>query len=618
MAGAVTKVYDFSNDGPSAAQLGAEWWNPEEVQPEDCGPSMVAAAKAIESSSQEQLRYDLNLLYGSLYEGRELANLYQYGGRATLAGLSAGLYGNGADITWNVIRSVVQTVASQVSRSRPRARFITTGGDYKQKRKAKNLTKFCDGLFNEARVYEKTQLAFLQAGAFDAVGIHVHREKDRVRVDLVRSCEILIGANDGIDGKQRTIYRRKYVDKNVLLTMVGKGKDAEKQRKAIQAASTADPVGDGGKTNLVEVYEAWHLRSSKTAKDGWYAMAIAGEDGLLERREYTRDYHEILLFSIDPALSGPYGQSPAAVLLPIQVSINTGLDKIAKGHHLQAVPRTWVHVNSKINKAAITNAPAGTYYYSGTAGPPKSETAVAFNPETYEHLERHYERAFSLYGVSAQVAAGQKESGVTSAVAIRESLDVQTARFAVLSQRWEQLHLDIARAMVDTAREIYLDNKEYQVSAPGTALLEEINWSDVNMEEDGYVIQLYPTSLLPQTPQGRIDRVNELVGAGIWSEKRGEAVLDDLDPESNVSMERAAEQDVERMCEEMLEDGHYEGPDVTMDLNACLEKAAQYISWGRQQKAPEKHLDLLYRFLDDTAELQKMLTPPAPPQQMAA
>jgi hypothetical protein len=40
---------------------------------------------------------------------------------------------------------VVLTVASQVSRSRPRARILATDGDYRQKRKAKKLTTFVDG-----------------------------------------------------------------------------------------------------------------------------------------------------------------------------------------------------------------------------------------------------------------------------------------------------------------------------------------------------------------------------------------------------------------------------------------------------------------------------------------
>lgn len=607
-------VRDYSGAGALGQQGPQRWWDREDTKEDaDVGAAMVATAKSIEASPSEQLRNDLNLLYGSLFEGRELQNLYQYGGQAVASGASLSTVGG--DITWNVIRSVVQTVASQVSRSRPRARIITTFGNPRQKRKAKKLTQFCDGLFAEARVYEKTQQAFVMAGSFDVAGIEVHREHDRVAVSLVRAGEIMIGANDGIDGKQRSMYRRKYIDRAVVMAAFGNGKGREEQAAAIDAALAADPTGDGN-TNLIEVYESWHLRSSKTAKDGWHVIALprgATGNPTLLIEEYKRDYHPIILFMIDKALSGPYGRSAAEVLLPIQVAVNTQLDKIARCQHLTAVPRTWVHVNSKVSKASINNAPAGTYYYSGTQGPPKFETAVALNAESYQMLEQHYQKAFALYGVNTSVAAGQKEAGTTSAVAIRESLDVQTARFAVLAQRWEQLHMDIARAAIDTARDIYLDNEEMQVSAPGTDLLEQIDWSQVDMEEDAWVIQLYPTSLLPTTPQGRIDRVKDLVSSSIWSPQRAEAALDDLDPDSHEAANRGPEKNVERICEGMLIDGKYEGPEPYYDLKMCLKMAVEYVNEGQTEGAPEKNLDLLYRFMDDVAALQLAISPPPAP-----
>lgn len=611
-------MIDYSGDTVNSAGGPRRWWDREEVvEDEDVGAAMVSTAKAIEKSPQEQMRYDLNLLYGSLYEGRELTNLYQYGGQATITqGVTAGP-GAVGKITWNVIRSVVQTVASQVSRSRPRARFITSGGSYKQKRRAKKLTAFCDGLFQEADVYDKTQQAFICAGAFDVAGIHVYRSDDRVAVDLVRCNEIMIGANDGIDGKPRSMYRRKFIDKGVALAQFGKGKGNEAKAMAIKAATCADPVGDGGNTNLIEVYEAWHLPSSKKAADGWHVIAIeattGGGGGTLLVEEFKKKRFPIILFAIDPALSGPYGVSPAATLLPCQMEINTGLDKIARGQHLACRPGVWVPISSKVTKGQINSAVGSVNYYTGTT-PPTFYTPQAFSAEVYQQLERHYEKAFSLYGVNTSVAAGTKEAGTTSAVAIRESLDVQTARFAVLAQRWEGLHLDIARLCVDTARDIYLDNQEMMVAAPGTALLESIDWKDVNLEEDEFVIQLYPTSLLPTTPQGRIDRVNELVTTGIWSPKRGEAALDDLDIDNAMSAERAAEKNVERMCEAMLVDGEYDGPDPTNDLDACLRIGSQFLDEGRLSKGtPEKHLDLLYRFLDDTAALKAALSASATP-----
>lgn len=615
-------VLDFSGESTVAGVSGGRWWDRELVKDDDqAGAAMVSAAKNVEQAPLEQMRAEFNLLYACLYEGRELANLYQYGGQAIDPGASRSVMQTAAgQITWNVIRSVVQTVASQVSRSRPRARFVTSGGTAKQKRRAKKLTTFVDGLFTEARVYEKTQQAFIMAGAFDVAGIQVYRDNDRVAVDLVRACEIMIDANDGVDGKPRTMYRRKFVDKGVLLNTYAKGKGKETLRDAILRANAADPVGAGStpsnaSSNMVEVYEAWHLPSGEKAEDGWHVMAIEASGagtGTLVCEEYKKKYFPIILFSWDPALSGPYGISAAAQLTPIQVAVNTLLDKIARGQHLVSRPGVWLPLSARLNKNQMSSAVGSVNYYAGNT-PPTFYSPTAFTPETYQQLERHFEKAFQLYGVNSQIAAGTKEAGTTSAVAIRESLDVQTARFAVLAQRWEQLHLDIAKIAIDVARDIYKDSHKMRVSAPGTALLETIDWKDVDLEEDEYVIQVYPTSLLPTTPQGRIDRVNELVAAQIWSPKRGEAALDDLDIESAMNGERQGEKNIEAMCEEMLLEGKPHSPDPTMDLAACLRIASQYLDEGRSAKdTPERNMDLLYRFLDDTVEIQNALKAPPP------
>lgn len=615
--------FDFS--GTARPGQPRQWWPDGDGKALDGlgepGQAMVDTARAIEVSPVEQQRHDLNLLYGSMYEGRQLDSLYQYGGQATMAGDGSLMLGS--DITWNVIRSVVQTVASQVSRSRPRARFLTTGGSRKQKRKAKGLTKFCDGLFNAARVYETTQQCFLDAGWADVAGIEVLRDDDRVDVARVMCNEVMIDANEGIRGKPRSMYRRKFVDKWVLLAKFGKlvRKDGtlepdNERTLAIWNAKAAAPVHDGTASNLIEVYEAWHLRSSRKKHDGRHVMAIDGHGGELVNEEYSRDYFPIILFSLDPAAVGPYGRSAAEVLMPMQMSINTGLDKIARAQHLAAVPRVGLPMSAKV--AQMPNGIGSVIRFQGTQ-PPVFWSPQALQPEVYEQLERHYEKAFALYGVNAQIAAGQKEAGVTAAVAIRESLDIQTARFAVLAQRWEQLHMDIARRCVDIARDIYADNKELQVSAPGTDVLETIPWKDVDMEEDEYVIQPYPASLLPTTPQGRTDRVVELVDKGIWSAARGEAALDDLDPESDISRDVAAQKEIERICEDMLDEGKYVGPEPTMDLGQCLLIGSQYLSEARNDTSvSKKRLDFLYRFLDDVTALQVQINGPGPAAPAAA
>jgi hypothetical protein len=600
---AVDDKFNFDDEGKAAAAEGA-WFDA--TTEDDRGQMMVDSAQQIETSPAEMKRQDFNLLYGSLFEGVELTNLYQYGGAAT-RGLTDRGTGVAAESTWNQVRSVITTVSSQVSRSKPRARCVTTAGNWRQQQKAKKLTQLGDGLFSLNRVYEKTQTGFMQAGAWDVVGLETMKGLDRPELAVVRGYEILIDANDGIDASPQTLYRRKFLSRRTVMRLA----KTDAQKAAVASAQKEDPTLNGGRTDLIRVYEAWHLPSAKGAGDGRHVIAVKGEGGTLVDEPWTKMYHAIRLFCWDAALSGPYGRSAAEVLLPNQIAINILLDRIAKAQHLACVPRVGIQRGSKILKSELTNQ-IGSVIQFGTM-PPVWWSPTALSPEVYQHLERHWAKGFEAYGVSPSLASGQKATGTVSGEAIRESLDVQTARFAVLSQRWEQLHLDIFRAFVDICRELYENDPDKRVAAPGTELLDSIRWKDIDLEEDAYVIEAYPTSLLPTTPQGRIDRVKELVSEGIWSPKRGEAALDDLDVEANMNAERGAEKEAMKICEDMLQDGKYRTPDPACDLATFLRIGTQYRQAGETGNVPEKHLDQIYKWLDDVAALQAQLTPkPAP------
>jgi hypothetical protein len=107
--------------------------------------------------------------------------------------------------------------------------------------------------------------------------------------------------------------------------------------------------------------------------------------------------------------------------------------------------------------------------------------------------------------------------------------------------------------------------------------------------------------------------VTDLVAQGIWTPQRAEAALDDMDPDSHTSRDVAGEEEIERICENMLDDGKYEGPEPTMDLTQALLLGSQYLSEARNDGVPAKHIDLLYRFLDDVVALQGQIAGPTPP-----
>ena len=58
--------------------------------------------------------------------------------------------------------------------------------------------------------------------------------------------------------------------------------------------------------------------------------------------------------------------------------------------------------------------------------------------------------------------------------------------------------LDVGRRVVDCARSI----KNYKVKVESQKAAETIDFAEVNLPEDAYVMKMFPTNLLPSNPAG--------------------------------------------------------------------------------------------------------------------
>ncbi len=578
---------------------------------EERGLQLVKIVKLLENSGDEAWRRDVNLLSARMYEATKLNSLYYFSGKASTG--TNMLYGTNDRATWNVLRSVVQTVSSQIGRNRPRARFLTTDGNGKQKKRAKKLTTFTDGLFNETDLYTVTNQCLIDSMVFDVGCIQIYPNADRVAVQRVLPCEVFVDPTESLYGKPHTLYRRRFIDRDVANHLFG---DTPEKMMAIEMAQSIDPVAEGtGTSNQIEIWEAWRIPSTGDSKDGRHCITIDCQQGiLLVDEEWNKQYFPILFLRWEDCLSGFWGRSLAEQLVPIQTEINRLLKRIEQSQKLASVPRVGIQRGSKINQAQINNQVFSIIEYTTT--PPVALNWNALPGEVYEQLERHVQKAYDLAGISRQVAAGQKPAGVVSGVAIRESLDVQQVRLAVFEQRWEQFHVAIAEIMVDQARDLYVENKSYEVSAPGTKLLESIDWKDVNMDEDEYIIQVYPASLLPTTPAGRLETVTQMVQQGLWTSEDAKKALNDLDVDSMVSFEDAAELNLTRVLDDIIYDGDYHSPEEYWNLDLATIMTAQYLNAAEYEKIDKDNINLLHKFMDEIQALQTRMknkaNPPAP------
>jgi uncharacterized protein YeaC (DUF1315 family) len=583
--------------GPSSQAEGikSRWW----LEPEE-KMGMNAYAVATKIKENQSYRLTQNLRYARLYSNLELLGLQ--------AGTYARTVTQGVEqrVTFNVIRQCTDTVANKIARNRPRPMFLTSGGDWKLKKRAKNLTKFIDGLFDMERVYVIANQVFVDACVFGTGVMHVYKDDAKVCFERVLPDEILVDDAEGIYGSPRQVHRTKYVHREILLDLEGLDKNA---KQAIVDAPAGMP-GDNTSVyagDLIAVVESWHLRSSENAKDGKHVLSIKGTTLFAE--DYEKDYFPFVFFRWAPNIIGFYGSGIAEELLGIQIEINKLLRNITRAIALQAVPRVFVENGSQVNTAHLNNQTSSVIKYTGR--PPIFDTPTGMNSEVYAQLDRLYNKAFEIVGVSQLSATSKKPAGLDSGVALREFNDIESERFAVTGQRWEQFFIDIAAQAVDAATDLYTKENDLTVKVPGKSFIEKIKWSEVSLPADAYIMRCFPTSILPTTPAGRLQVVQELIQGGFLSKEEGLALLDFPDLERQLNLSNAAIDDVMEQLEKIVEDKKYDTPEMYQNLQLAVKLGQSAYLKARADNQPQDVQELLRRYIDDAQTMLNEQNPQA-------
>jgi hypothetical protein len=233
--------------------------------------------------------------------------------------------------------------------------------------------------------------------------------------------------------------------------------------------------------------------------------------------------------------------------------------------------------------------------------------------EVFTHLWRLKDAAYEIAGISQLSATSKKPAGLESGIALQTVLDVETRRFAVPSKEWESAAKRSAEKFIEVAKRIHKDEKPLKVFYRGKDFVKTINWADVNMKDDQYVLQVWPTNLLPKTPSGKLDAVDKLIQRGMVDQRQGLALLDFPDIERFRSLETAPMDDIDAAISAMLVDGKYMQPLEYQDLQLGLQRVTFALTRAKLDGAPEDRLELLERWLD---EATSMLQPEPSPESM--
>lgn len=543
-----------------------------------------------------------NLRYARLYGNMDVLGLSptDYFRTSTPAILSSRL-------SLNIVRSCVDTVHSRIAKNKPRPQFLTSGGDWELQQKAKGLSKFVQGVFYETEFYDTLANCFRDSAIFGTGFIKAYILNRRIVFERALAEEITVDETESIYGTPQSLFQTKSMNRSVLLAKYGK--DPIKKAAIEAADNIARPSNDTVLADMCRVVEAWHLPSSENGPDGKHVICI--KNCTLFQEPYQREDFPFIVLRWSNPIVGYFGTGLAEELIGLQLEINKILRQIQLSQHLLSTPRWLVDVNSDIVSAHLNNEIGAIVKYRGI--PPEVKAFATVNPEMYSHLERLYEKAFQVAGISAMSAQAKKPVGLDSAPALREFSDIESERFALVQQGYESAAMDASYWALELGREIVTKHGGFKVKAPNKKVIDIIDLANMDMEDEDYILQCFPTNFLPNTPAGRLQSVQELMQAGLIPKEVGLSLLDFPDLESAMSLANASLNDVMLHLDEIISKGAYHAPEPLTNLDLAQKLGQATYLKAKVDGVPKARLELLRRWISEVVRLQALTVPNANP-----
>jgi len=595
-----------SLDGTGGRGILAEWWkakNDDQLAQELCGTASYL--KTNQTYRMRQLAVDIRMYCG--------LSVYSYAGsNASKMDRTRTLPDDRP--TFNMIQVAIDTLVSRICQSKPAPKFLTDGADYKERHLAQELNQFVLGEFYQTRAYTKAKKMFRDGLAMGGSSLKVYEgDEDKVAVDRVLQTDLFVDENDSLNGEPQQLIQLKLVDRDKLIS----GNPKHKSIIANAPQSYPDNAPETGRTTAdqVMVVEGWRLPSGDKDSPGYIPgrHTIATVNGVIFDEEWHKSKFPFVFFNYSDPFLGFWGQGIATQLFGTQMALNRILYTIARAITLVGVPRVFIEQSSKVVKAHNNNEVGVMVTYSGTK--PSYEVAPCNAPELYAERDKLIGYGLKQVGISDMQATGQKPQGLDSGEAIRSFDDVNSDRFAETSEKYEQIFIDLAYLITDTAMDIAKRTGKYQTVYPNKDGTKEIDLPDMKLLKDPFVIQCFNESSLPRTPAGRMATVTEQVQAGMLTIKEGRRLLRFPDLEQDEKLANASEERIFKILDQIVEKGEYTMPDIYMDLDLATTLVVQYYNLYAAAKLEDEKKDLLETFFRQVQALKQAAIPPPMPAQ---
>lgn len=583
------------------------------------------------------------------WQRRDLLHAWLYGNLPIL-GFGPSSYaridGSADTLRLNMIKPKVDTWVSMICRSRPEPMFLPTGADPSEawtlRKRAKGLERWADGLLESSKFHDDVApRAVLDVGVFDfglakVVIDGVNDEgsdkakawaKAEVAIEHAHPWEMVIDDLEAMNGKPRNLFQRRWVDRFVLIARFPKMRDL--LMATPQRSSDETELGEWGyndSCDQVLVTEAWHLPSGADEGDGRRCMVVS--NATLIDEEYEEDRFPFAFLRQTPAPWGVRGIPITAQLRPLQLFLNQAMEDFQDAMGIFARPKWMAPRQGNIEKAHLDDD-IGTILEYDHPFKPEAYVPPSLPQDGVAFAWQIWEKADEIIGISSYRSAGLVPNNVKSGKAMEVMNDTQDGRFLVSSRLFEAWCMEIVELAIEKARVISKHRKNYAVRYSHGTYVQMVDFKDVDMKRDQYMLKCYPASALANTPGSRYDQLQDMFDRGLIDMPTFRHLLGFPDLEGEMRLLNAPYELADKLIERYLDADDPDDPDVYMapepawPLQILYERFLYAETDAAENGAPDGNIGLLRRFrsqIEDQAKKIGLQLPgmPAPGQNAGA
>jgi len=605
----------------------AQWWRCHEKY-EDGG----RAPHEILDPLVKQIWDDQASLYESYTEYSKLFGNTsdQHGAEREFAAIQSSI------LTQNELANTIETLWAQVFKNRVCPSVSVSESDYEEWSRAKAYSRWIEGTFDAAEVYD---VAIPKAGLGALIdgtgGIRVDWEEDaedpkvaHIKAYPIMAKNMMVDRIEARHGNPRSFFLKDHVDKWHLWEIYKEenegfhGTVAERLKGILDCKDYDElELATGTNSNMISIREGWHLPSYPGAKDGRHVIWIRG--CTLVDEPYEWDQFPIEFIKFGATREGFYGESAVKRIAPTQRLLDKLNAKIDESQDVMGVPRIIVQRNSGIVKAHIDDIPGGVLE-ADNIGAIREWNATTASPELYNDRDQAPRKMRSLLGVSdfevqQQIPQGMRD---VSGAFLERWVDQGQARHAMFHKAYERLVCRLALLFARMAEDLQKKGYKVVVRSPGEtkSSIQMLDFEEVCIDRKKMKLQVLPMSQLPQTFAGKIEAIEKL--RELMPELPAQTIarmteVPDINGTNDMMV--SDEEIIMKNLNFMVKKGKYLSPLGNDNLELIISLTTRFINCYRiKEDADGDKVAILMRYIDDAKALLKglgssdMAAPPPP------